>query len=518
MIRNPSRFLCSIACFSGAIVPAVALAGEGEDEGLHAAVLIQAWGTVWDQDQDPDADPAGYGDPEHDPGVSLHRARVGFGGKHGPIDWELELGASEPYDALDFGEEAFGIEDAYVGGTIPFGIGHVRLAAGLQKVPYSREVLISSRNLLFQERAVGTQWLAPGRDLGALADLEFDFGLRVRAGAFNGGGGMFGDDNGGKLVVGRVEFNRGDSYRSWSEEGKNAVGVGFGVMSDTDLATSSLDFTADVQLRLANVNLLLEGHREVEKPRNADIAPPDVLEGTTKMGASAQLSCYAKIKDLGGLEPGVRFGWYDSATHAKDNGDVGILQVGATWRNLWGPLDLGAGYIHRFEFAGRGLPNDTIRLWVQFSEKFKVSTPHLSRGGHHREEHPAAADETGTQNPYVGKWVADGSLEGATLDLWEQPGMGTVGSFTAGKPLGKIIVGQPYPLETSVVPVDPTKPSETQLAAKLDPYGENRDIVWFELAPSVDGRLCGLGYEDGRREDAVKRTEGAGSWVCWTRK
>lgn len=480
--------------------PALSLANETKD-GVRTEILLQTWGTIWDGDENPEADPASFGDPEHDPGLSIHRARLGMSGDHGPIDWSFKFGYFEPYDALDFGEEPFLIQDAYLGGKIAFSKGHVRIAAGLQKVPYSREQLMGSKDLLFQERAVNSQWLSPSRDLGAVVALDLDFGLRAQAGVFNGIAALSGDDNVGKTFVGRIEYAKGDTYTTVTSDKKFSVGVGAGVRHDSSPGSKTFGVTGDAMLRYYRTSLLLEFERDMVKPGKVDIAPPEVLEGTQRLGSSAQLSTYFPLaKKLGGIEPGVRFAWLDMSTKQKDNGDVGILQAGAVWRRLGGPLDLGLGYIHRFELGGTSISNDTVRLWAQFSDEFLLWSPHK-----HRESMPTPI--TPWANAFLGKWTGDGTLAGAVLSIWRQPGQGLLGSITFEQPLGRVTTNQHYPL-------DRFEYDGSTLVVRMNPYDEDRDLVWFELKPE-EGKLCGLGYEDGRRKEALQSVEGAGSRVCW---
>lgn len=480
-----------------------ARAGDADGDGVSASAQLQVWGTVWDQDVDPQADPAGYGDPEHDTGVGIHRARLGLGGLHGPVDWNVEIGASEPYDAVTIDDGAFGLVDAYAGVRWAVGPGSERIAVGIQKVPVSRELLISSTELLFQERAVVTEWLAPGRDLGALADWRVGVaGLRARFGVFNGGGDVFGDETRGKRVVLRVETEHGDSYRTWSPDGAGAFGAGASASLDHDLGIASRRLGADALARVGRFALLAEGAFVSVVPTNTDVAEPDVLAGTSRMGALLQASWFVPVEGRGGIEIGARGAYFDDRLGAFDNGDVLIAHAGATWRDLWPSLDAGAGFVHREELAGARIGNDTARLWVQLHERARI-------GGGGAPDAAAASTASWAQ-AFVGTWSGQGTLEGATIALWEQPGLGLVGSFRMSRPMGQVVIDRPYPLDSFSYDAEPGR-----LRVRLDPYGEGRSIVWFELAPSAPGQLCGFGYEDGKRDEAVNGRYGA--WVCWNR-
>lgn len=476
-------------------------------DGVAIHAQLQTWATVVDQDENPQADPAGYGDPEADPGVSIHRARIGVEGAKDALSWDVTVGYSEPYDALEAFASPSGIGLVNAWGAWKLDLGDsgdntLAVSAGLQKVPFAREELISSGDLVFQERSVASQWLSPGYEVGLLADLVTAPGISAKIGVYNGNGALDGDNNVGKLIVGRAEWATGDTYRTWSPKGENAFGIGASVQSNTDVATGTLGLNVDALARLHRVTALVQVTREDQQPRNVDIAPPPVLAGTVRQGALAQLSYFQPLPtdtNAGrGIEFALRGSLFNASTSQLDNGDVGIFHVGATYRDVLPGFDLGAGFIHRQELGGRAIPNDTVRLWAQLRAKQTVT------GVAEREVPVMAAWRT----DFIGTWKAGGDLDGAVIALWEQPGLGLVGSFQMMKPKGKVVVGRPYPLDSFMY-------ADRTLRVRMDPYGEGRDVVWFELSPSQDGQLCGYGYEDSRRADAVGGT-GGGSWICWS--
>src|SRR5690606_31850972 len=97
-----------------------ALAGDTE---ITPYGLLKVWGTLYDQDESPRADPAGYGDPEDDPGVKLRRARVGMYGRHRWLDWGVTVGMSSPADVWFIDDPAIGLVDGYAAGTFGAGPG-----------------------------------------------------------------------------------------------------------------------------------------------------------------------------------------------------------------------------------------------------------------------------------------------------------------------------------------------------------------------------------------------------------
>lgn len=359
---------------------AVPLASDEErSEGLtHLWGQVQLWTTVYDQDVNPLADPATYGDPEADVGFSLRRGRFGFDGyvpmgKRGgksQIDYALAVGVGATYDALTVPTADVQLVEAFGRWAIPTTVGVSSLALGLQRVPFSRESMISSADLVFQEAAVATNWMTPDRQSGvvgtqSLSLTEDDAGsqLLFRLGVFNGGGDLFGGSGRGLLGSARLELVVGDPYRTWSPKTENALGVGVAAMRDDDLATRTNAATADVLARFKNVTLMLEGVTSSIEPTNTDVADPDVVFETSRLGALGQVSVWVPVKGPHGVEIAARVASFDDDTSADNNGDVVVLHGGATWRNVLPRLDIGAGYVHRMEPSS--VANDTIRIWTQ---------------------------------------------------------------------------------------------------------------------------------------------------------
>ena len=102
--------LPSVAVFTlGLLTPTLAAAnddaGEKTDERVTLPAptvtgLLQVWGTLYDQDENPLTDPASYGDPEDDPGFKIRRARIGLGGQEAGARYDLTFGFSSGFDAL----------------------------------------------------------------------------------------------------------------------------------------------------------------------------------------------------------------------------------------------------------------------------------------------------------------------------------------------------------------------------------------------------------------------------------
>jgi hypothetical protein len=359
---------------------AVPLASDEErTSGLtHLWGQLQVWTTLYDQDVDPLADPATYGDPEADAGFSLRRGRFGFDGyipmgKRGgrsQIDYALSVGVGATYDALTTPTAEVQLIDGFGRWALPTGFGVTSVALGLQRVPFSRESMISSADLVFQEVAPGTNWLTPDRQAGAVASQSVSLGedaggsqLLLRVGAFNGGGDLFGGSGRGLLGSARLELVVGDPYRTWSAKEENALGVGVAALRDDDLATRTTSFTGDAIARYKFVTLMGEAVASTIEPTNTDVSDPDVVFETARLGILGQLSVWLPLEAAQGVELAARFSTFDDDTDRANNGDVSILHGGATWRNVLPRLDIGAGYVHRIE--PNTVANDTIRIWTQ---------------------------------------------------------------------------------------------------------------------------------------------------------
>ncbi len=368
-LRHPMIFTTLILLSS--LMPGTASA-DGDDDGPQVRFVpwatpnfqLQTWLTAWDADEDPQADPGGYGDPEHDIGFSIPRARIGLSGGYRMVDYSIRMGTSRPYDAVSPDPANLDLVEAWARASFESKGGVTRLAFGQHYIPFSREMGMSSNDLVFQERAVSSNWLAPIRDIGFSASHRWRW-LKIAAGLFNGGGNIWGDSDNGMQIATRLEVEvGGDSYRTNSSE--NTFGFGAGYIYNKTIATTEQRVNVDMLGRIAGITLFVEGGMNILDPDTEPvILPPGVPERTIRMGGLVQLSYYRDLP-IGAIEPAVRFSYLDDARHLKDNGDVGILHGGVTWREPIPFFDIGAGYIHRIEFQGRETNNDSVRVWMGF--------------------------------------------------------------------------------------------------------------------------------------------------------
>lgn len=330
-------------------------------------VQLQTWLTAYDQDRDPQADPGGYGDPELDIGFIVPRARIGVRGGWRFVEFNLGIGHSTPYDSLSNPVPAVQIVDAWGRLRFDSDAGTTSLFFGNHVQPFSREHNISSNDLTFQERSVSSQWLAPGNDIGATLRHDWKY-LSGAVGVYNGSGfnrapSLFDNADGGVAFGARVEAHvGGDTYRTNSSV--NAIGVGASYGFNQTFADSTHRVGVDLLGRIVGLTLLGEfTWNQVAPTDDPDVVAPEVQSPTTRMGATGQLSYYGVTK-VGAIEPAVRFAWLDDDTELQNNGDVGVLHAGVSWREPVPFVDVGAGYVGRFELGGAEIPNDSARVWV----------------------------------------------------------------------------------------------------------------------------------------------------------
>ncbi|MEL6346505.1 MAG: porin [Myxococcota bacterium] len=319
------------------------------------------WATLYDGDTDRTADPAGYGDPEDDPGFKIRRGRVGFTGQNEEWLYAVIVGQSAPFDGLAaVNTPRIDVVDAHAGWSP---VDNLWLVAGVQKVPVSRELIMSSQRLALVERSAASEWLIPGRDTGFLANYQIGsetmYG-RLSAGVFNGNRSLITDDNLGKLLAVRAEFVSGDAnpyYTFGVVEGVTfAIAADF--WRDDDVATDTLGAGVDLMLRAGAVSFTAEARVADLAPDDTTINEPAVLAPIRQIGALAQIGY-----TIGSFEPAARFSLFDDDTDLDDNGDVGDVLVGITYGDRSARNRIGGGFVHRIEFQGAQTNNDTLRLW-----------------------------------------------------------------------------------------------------------------------------------------------------------
>ena len=320
--------------------------------------MLQLWGTAYDMDQDDVADATGYGDPEDDVGFKVKRFRLGLEGEEKGLDWGFVVGLTAPYDGFDEQDGSIEIVDAHLGYRWK-GLG---VQVGKDELPFSRDRMIASGEQTFTERGMLAEHISPGRELGATLSAE-RWGAKLSLGVYNSGGGLYGDDNLGKTLLGRLEYAFGDAnvYQTWGGSRKFAFGVGAGAFMTDDVSTATQALGADAIVRVAGLTLLVDAALADVTPTNSDVGVPGVWAKTTRRGLTGQLGY-----GLGAFEPAVKVSLYDDSSV----GGYTNLLAGVVWHGLVDDrgrdrLRVGAGYELRLEDADRTIPNDSVRLWAQ---------------------------------------------------------------------------------------------------------------------------------------------------------
>ncbi len=354
---------------------------------LEAHALLQTWLTAWDQDEDPQADPVSYGDPEHDVGFTLQRARFGLGGflpspaslEHVTLSWDITAGTDAPFDGLSAPDETLSLESAVVGIHARSGRYGSVTRVGLQRVFFGRDNAIPSADLVFQDRTIGTEWMLPTTSMGLTTAPSLRLGsgddsswFAVKLGAFNATESLFDNAGGGMLAVARLEYGLGEVNQTWSADGESALGVGSSVAFHDIVATEAFLWDVDLLGRCKWVTLAGGMARSTVSPADTQFASPTVPAETEQMAVWGQLSGFVPIEGAQGVEIAARWDSFDDAGHREDNGDVARITAGATWRDAVPLFDVGAGYVHREELNGVALKNDTVRVWVQVRPKIDI--------------------------------------------------------------------------------------------------------------------------------------------------
>lgn len=323
---------------------------------VDPVALLQLWGTAYDMDRDPQADATGYGDPEDDPGLKVKRARLGLRASAGDFTARLVGGASAAYDAWDEDHGDFALYEA----SIQWERKWFAVEGGLQPVPFSRDNLMPSGELTFEERGIAAEHLADERGMGLVARAQ-GAGVTGQLGVFNSGFMPFGDDNVGKTLVARAEYLLGDrdTYALWGGKEGFGLGVGASGLYEGDVATRTIAASGDVVVRGGPVSALVEGAWATVSPTATDVASPDVWDPTTRVGVTGEVNV-----GIGRFQPAARVSWYSDSALGDWTQVLGGVVAHVGPKGMPDLVRVGAGYVLRLE--SDPIPNDTVRLWGQF--------------------------------------------------------------------------------------------------------------------------------------------------------
>ncbi len=331
---------------------------------LRPVGLLQLWGTVYDFDENAQADATGYGDPEDDPGVKVKRARLGVRADWGELRLGLVGGAGARYDAFSEDERDFSLYEASLGWEHVAGGCRLGVDAGVIELPFSADAMIGSGELTFEERGLAAEHIADDRGTGIVGRAgSKGGGITGTLGVFNSGFDPFGDDNLGKTLVFRVDGKLGKRNTNvlWDvKKDRDGVGVGLGAagLYTADVATTTMGATGDVVLRAGPVTAFGEGTFANIKPGATDVASPEVTDPTTQVGVTGELNVA-----LGRFQPAARVSWLSDSALGSWTDVLGGVIVHVGTPDMADVVRIGAGYVLRLE--SDPVQNDTVRLWVQ---------------------------------------------------------------------------------------------------------------------------------------------------------
>jgi hypothetical protein len=335
---------------------------------------IQVRATLFDMDDVESNDPVVYGDPNLREGFSIRRARIGVGGSwRGFLNFKLSGGWDNRYDATE-ASPAGGLllHDAWFGLTPVDAFG---FQLGQTYVPFGRQALASSAELIVPERSMTATLLSPGREpglvlRGALGPKEATRvmptdGFKYAVSITNGGGGFQGDPDPRPRIAGRVSL---DLFSSWddAESGYEQEGFGLSVGGsgyyNWGLEANSFAFAGDFGVRIWRVTLQGELVYAKATPTFDIEGIPELLSERQSLGWYVQASVVI-VPDW--LEIAGRVEGYDDNRVLDDAGDRIDIWGGVTLPLLDGRLKTQLFYVHRSELDAHQTPNDTLMLQVQ---------------------------------------------------------------------------------------------------------------------------------------------------------
>lgn len=323
--------------------------------------LLQLWGTAYDMDENVQADSTGYGDPEDDPGLKVKRARLGLRAHAGEFTARLMGGASASYDAWDEDHGDFALYEA----SVQWERKWFEVEAGLQGMPFSRDNLMPAGELTFEERGIAAEHVSEDRGMGLVARAH-GAGVTGQIGVFNSGYTPFGDDNVGKALVARAEYQLGDrdTYALWGGKEGFGLGVGASGMYEMDVSTNTVAAELDAVVRAGPVSALAEGSYASVSPTATDVSAPGVWDPTTRLGVTAEVNV-----GIGRFQPAARVSWFSDSALGSWTQVLGGVVAHVGPKGNQDLVRVGAGYVLRLE--SDPVPNDTVRLWGQFWLKRK---------------------------------------------------------------------------------------------------------------------------------------------------
>ena len=240
---------------------------------------------------------------EANDGTDVRRARLEFGGTFYK-DWEFKTVA-------DFAENSIAMKDVFIGYT---GFKHVDLIAGQQKQLFSRELMESSNDLMFQERSLMDVLNAP------VVDRAIGLTAKGKGEQWTAGLGIFGDS------IQPYDYNSKDPASTYFYSAGNPVQP-----MDEGWGVSSRATYAPIQEKTAVVHLGLAGNYRAPDA-NGEVAKSKALKykyDTNHMSGLSLIS--AGVTDVDSIE-----------------------MVGAEVAGMYGPFYMGGEYTSQWVSRNNG--------------------------------------------------------------------------------------------------------------------------------------------------------------------
>ncbi|MEZ4266268.1 MAG: porin [Myxococcota bacterium] len=310
------------------------------------------------------------GDPAERLGFRLRRARLGVNGwAWGVVDYSLsiDMSAGKSVELLD----------AWIGYRYFPTLG---FTLGASKVPFSRFALYSSARGTLSERPLGTQALAPFRQVGLTLEGELGGLIRYAIGAYNGferntnfhegyveNAGFQGNRFNRLAFAGRLELQPlGDLGKDMADldGGGLRAGVGAGLYYSDGKTTKSAGWEIDLAVKIAGLHFIAEYIADTAEPKSVPTTTSTIPASVDRHAFTGELGYYIRPVNLGVV---VRAELLDDNRDADNNGDELVLGGGVQYywhrHHLKAMLD----YTHRVELEGSDRDNQTLLLTLQFS-------------------------------------------------------------------------------------------------------------------------------------------------------
>lgn len=236
----------------------------------------------------------------------------------------------------------------------------IHLGFGSSEVPYAQSNLISSSDLKFIDRPLGTGELAIGQRLGLTGEGRYWGGkLGWILGVYNGSEAHGSNDGGGLLEAFRMEAQpNGPLARQVPGGFRYRLGAGLVIGSGPSVDT--LAYSADLTLEMRKWRLRAEFLQDSRSPQAQPSLPVSLTGAIERRVLVGELTGFIAGR---WLELALRGEQYDNNRDVDDFGDQLILTAGLNCYCLKGALRAQLNFIHRAEQAGTvDLDNDALVL------------------------------------------------------------------------------------------------------------------------------------------------------------